>query len=115
MKPISVLKGVFLGAAFGLFAAIIFKLTEPVSTKPESVNLLYAVSTLAVSIPGIIASLVNWHLFVVLSVVYGAGVGYFFVRFPQRLQLLISLLLIVHFLGLAFVDFVVPGFLRVPF
>jgi hypothetical protein len=115
MKLTPVLKKVVLGAACGLIAAIVFKVTESSSTRAESVNLFYAVSTLAVSIPGILASLINWNLFTMLSAAYGAGIGYCFGRFPERVHLLVSLLFIVHFLGLLFVDFVVPRFLRLPF
>ena len=114
MKRLFVLKRVFAGTVCGLVAAIVFQLTEPIVTPPESINLIHALSTLAAIIPGIIASLVNWDLFVGLSAVYGAGVGYFLGRFPQQSRPLVFLLFGVHFFGLTFVDFVVPRLLKLP-
>lgn len=112
MKQLPILTKVIIGAALGLIAAITFQLTEPVSVLPESINLIHALSTLAVTIPGIIASLVNWDLFIALSAVYGAGVGYLFGRLPQRSRFLALLLLLVHFLSLVFIDFIIPRLLK---
>ena len=114
MKRVPGLKRVVAGAVVGLVAAVVFQLTEPIASLPESINLIHVLSTLAVIIPGIVASLVNWDLFVVVTVIYGASVGLLFGRFPQRSRLLALLLLLVHFLGLAFVDFVMPQLLKLP-
>lgn len=112
MKITPALKGMIFGAVLALLTAIIFEATEHVTDRPESINLLYACSALAVVVPAAIASLTNLRLFLAISTAYGAVAGFLFGRFSKQRRLLTILLLVVHLAGLVFVDFFLFKFVK---
>jgi len=80
----------------------------------ELAELLYVLSGFGTVIPGILASWLNWKLFGVFSVSYGALVGWLYMAFHRRRKLFILTISLLHLAGLIAVDLIVH-FMPFPF
>ena len=99
-------RGTLFGGGFGLLAYAVFSLTKDLAATFGSANLIYASSVLAVCIPAVAASIVNWSLFPAFSVCYWALIGWLACCFQRRRKLFLLLLVALHLVVLFAVDLV---------
>lgn len=111
------LNGLLLGGLIGLIAALlyIFSFTSRMQNS-ETGGLIYALSSLVIIIPAIIASLVNGKTLLIFAVGYWALLGWLYVASLHRRKLFLLTVGLVHLAGLIAIDLLVrfrplPSFL----
>ena len=116
MKPTH-LNGLLLGGLIGLISGLlyIFSFTGRMQNS-ETGGLIYALSSLVVVIPTIIASLVNGKMLVIFAVGYWALLGWLYGVSLRRRKLFVLTISLVHLAGLIVIDLLVrfrplPSFL----
>jgi len=106
---------VLIGGLVGLVAALALRIAAPLATESESANIIYTCTLLLVTLPGLVASLIHWDAFVLISTIYGTGVGYLVARFPGRLAIVLTSVLILHFATIILTELLVLRFFPPPF
>ena len=116
MKPTHT-KALLFGGLIGLAAALlyIFTFTGRIQNS-ETGGLIYALSSLVIIIPAIIASLVNGKLLLIFAVGYWAFLGWLYAVSLRRKKLFLLTVSLVHLTGLIAIDLIVrlrslPSFL----
>ena len=107
-------RAALLGAGIGLLLFVAYSRMNRFAQQSELAELLYVLSGFGTIIPGILASWLNWKLFGVFSVAYGALVGWLYVVFQRRRKLFMLTVGLVHLAGFALID-LVWHFMPFPF
>ena len=97
-------RAALVGAGAGLLLFVLYSSMNRFAQQSELAELLYVLSGFGIVIPGILASWLNWNLFGIFSVAYGALVGWLYTVFQRRRKLFILAMSFVHFAGLALID-----------
>jgi len=96
------LTGFLFGAIVGLLIHVVYTLTN--RSTGQLAHLFYALSNLAIVIPAMLASLLNWKLLPFLASGYWALAGWLYVVVRRQRMRFILVLAIIHLGGLAFID-----------
>ena len=116
MKPTH-LKAVLLGGLIGLVASLLymFSFTGRIQNS-ETGDLIYALSSLTIIIPAIIASQINGKLLVIFAAGYWALLGWLYAASLRRRRLFLFTVGLIHLAGVIAIDLIVrskplPSFL----
>ncbi len=97
-------KAAFVGTGVGLLLFVAYSSMNRFAQQSQLAELLYVLSGFGTVIPGILASWLNWKLFGVFSVAYGALVGWLYSVFRRRRKLFILTVALVHLAGFSLID-----------